>query len=89
MAEKPVGVESLKHYRPGRELVVLVDGPSVGCWYWRDEFEAQQATARRALERGLPAACGSKAHYQPTEEWVDNPDRDMNGARGRAWRWKP
>lgn len=64
-----------------RELAALVDGPWAPCWYWRTDLEAQQAAARSVHERGGTAVLGDKAHYQPTDWWVDHPHR---GGRARA-----
>jgi len=36
-----------------RELAVVVDGPHAGRWYWRDDLEAMQRSARRMM--GYPA----------------------------------
>jgi hypothetical protein len=78
-------------YTTGRELAVLKGGPYAYCWYWRDELEAQQKTAREAVEMGRPAAAGAKAYYAPTEEWAKNtdPNPKLNGVLGRVWEWKP
>lgn len=90
MTQPPAPIEGVPQYRTGRELAALIGGPYSQCWYWRDELEAQQRTAREAVEqRSAQAAAGWKSRYEPTEEWMDNPDPDpkLRGVRGRVWRW--
>lgn len=71
------------------ELVALGDGPWIGCWYWRDEFEAQQRTARDQHTRGCAADLGSKAHYVPTQRWMNNPDPKLRVlGQGRVWTYR-
>ena len=71
------------------ELAALGDGPWLGCWYWRTELEAQQQTARDRHARGCTAELGSKAHYQPTEKWIDNPEQKLRVlGQGRVWRYR-
>lgn len=70
---------------------MLQGGPWANAWYWRDELEAQQATAREAGRRCTQEAVTWKAMYVPTEQWVPNPDTDpkLHGVEGRVWRWNP
>lgn len=70
----------------GAAVAALVDGPWVGCWYWRDDLEAQQRAAREVHARGGTAELGDKAHYRPTDRWVDNPG---GAGSGRAWTYTP
>lgn len=88
---EPATVEGVPKYTPGRELAVLQGGPYAYYWYWRDELELQQKTAREALVKGLSAAATQKAYYSPTEEWQKNtdPNPKLNGVLGRVWEWKP
>ena len=37
--------------------------------------------------RGGTAKLDPKAHYRPTEQWVDHPDEA--DVRGRPWRYQP
>ncbi|MPZ64545.1 MAG: hypothetical protein GEU83_03170 [Pseudonocardiaceae bacterium] len=78
---------NLAEQATGRELAALVDGPWAPCWYWRDDLEAQQAAARDLHHRGGTAVLGDKAHYAPTERWVDHPSEP--DVRGRAWTYQP
>ena len=72
-----------------RELAALGDGPWIGCWYFRDEFEAQQQTARDRHTRGCTAVLGTKAHYQPTDKWIDNPEQKLRVlGQGRVWTYR-
>lgn len=71
------------------ELAALGDGPWIGCWYWRDEFEAQQQTARDRYALGCVAELGTKAHYVPTEKWIDNPEiKLLVLGQGRVWTYR-
>jgi len=67
-----------------RELAVVVDGPHAGRWYWRDELEAMQQSARRM---GYPPAhpAATFTRYRPTDEWAEHPCEP--GVQGRAWRY--
>ena len=71
---------SLTRQAAHRELAVLVDGPWAPCWYWRDDLEAQQASARRMHEWRATAQLDPKVHYQPAEQWVDPPTSPRSGA---------
>ena len=75
----------------GAELAVLTDGPCAGVWYWRTDLEAQQAAARHVHARGGTRVLGDKAHYQPTDTWLDHPKREVQarGVRGRGWTYHP
>ena len=75
----------------GAELAVLTDGPCAGAWYWRAELETQQAAARHVHARGGTRVLGDKAHYQPTDTWLDHPKREVQarGVRGRGWTYHP
>ena len=75
----------------GAELAVLTDGPCAGAWYLRAELEAQQAAARHVHARGGTRVLGDKAHYQPTDTWLDHPKREVQarGVRGRGWTYHP
>jgi hypothetical protein len=66
----------------GRDLVVLVDGPWVGCWYWADNWAAVQRAARR-FPPSHPS--GELARYEATEERVAHPDRWEPGIYGTVW----
>lgn len=79
--------DSLAQQATGRELAVLADGPWAPCWYWRDELEAMQTAARDVHRRGGTAVLGDKAHYRPTQQWIDHPTEQ--GVRGRAWTYQP
>jgi hypothetical protein len=76
----------------GRELAALVGGPLDRWWYWRDDLERQQDTARWSagiVARLAPAdrpprwRPPSVLAYQPTQDWTDNP-LPAYGA-GRIW----
>ena len=53
-----------------RELAVVVDGPHVDHWYWRDELEAMQQSAERT---GYPPEhpAATFTHYWPADEWIE------------------
>jgi YspA, cpYpsA-related SLOG family len=68
----------------GRELVVLVDGPWRGRWYWATEFAEIQDYARRYPPED---AAGQLQSYQPSTDQVvhaDEPD-----ASGTAYHYLP
>lgn len=67
----------------GRELAVLVDGPWMARWYWRDDLEAIQAASRRYPDGHT---CAEHRCYVPTEQFCDNPE---GLGPGRAWRYRP
>jgi hypothetical protein len=51
-----------KQVTAGAELVVLIDGPWAGRWYWADDLAAMQHAARR-YQPNHPA--GQLQSYQP------------------------
>ena len=63
---------------------MLTVGPHAGRWYWRDELEAMQQSARRM---GYPPAhpAATFTRYRPTDEWAEHPCEP--GVQGRAWRY--
>ncbi len=78
---------SLAQQAARRELAALADGRWAPAWYWRDELEAMQASARNMHRCGGAAQLDPIAHYRPTGQWVDHPtEQDV---RGRAWRYQP
>ena len=75
----------------GAELAVLTDGPCAGAWYLRAELEAQQAAAPHVHARGGTRVLGDKAHYRPTDTWLEHPkpEEQARGVRGRGWTYQP
>jgi len=48
----------------GAELVVLIDGPWAGRWYWAEDLVAMQHAARRYQPNHRPGSC--RATSPPT-----------------------
>ena len=89
----PVAIAILAGVRKGRELVFCKDGPYVGAWYWRDEFEMTQRAAEEAASRSTAVTTTrdgrplpDKRHYRPTNRWATHPrSSDEGRIEGRVW----
>lgn len=75
-----------KGRRVGKELIALEGGPWNGRWFWIEDFEAELKTEQAARERGREILF-PKEPYRETERYIDNPDRNWEGWRGRVWAW--
>jgi hypothetical protein len=71
-----------KWVQQGREVVVCVDGPLAGRWYFVEDWRARVDAARYMVEKGsAPASC---LHYRLTAEELLHPKEP---ATGRVLRW--
>jgi hypothetical protein len=66
-----------------RKLAVLTDGPWRGRWYWVDDLEATQESARRYLPEH---PSGQLQSYVPTSRRVTHPDEPMVSGTAYTYR---
>jgi len=75
--KQPAAQAHVNRIRPGADLVVCVDGPKSGMWWYREDWDQ---LCRASVHCGGTSATSEALGYVKTNEQVQHPHEPVKGA---------